>query len=65
MREMMSKTIEDYYEGSDRIDLGQSALERLKKSYERFLYMATKYPPSNGYAFVHPTYAVMMILYVI
>jgi hypothetical protein len=59
MNEMRSKTpIEGYYRESDKIDVGQSALKRLKKSYERFLYMSTKYPPSNGYGFVHPTYAV-------
>jgi hypothetical protein len=59
MNEMRSKTpIQDYHRESDEIDVGQSALQRLKKSYERFLYMSTKYPPSNGYGFVHPTYAV-------
>ena len=50
--------IHDYYAYNDRIDLGLSTLRRLTKSYERFLYMATKYPPSGGYSFVHPTYAV-------
>jgi hypothetical protein len=66
LKEMKRKTpIEGYYRDYDDIDLRASALERLKKSYERFLYMSTKYPPSNGYGFVHPTYAVMMILYVI
>ena len=49
------------YRNLGKIDLRSSALKRLKKSYERFLYMATKYPPSNGYGFVHPTYAVMII----
>jgi Glycine-rich domain-containing protein-like len=59
MKEMISKTpIQGYYRKSDQIDLSTSAIKRLKKSYERFLYMATKYPPSNGYDFVHPTYAV-------
>jgi hypothetical protein len=52
-----------YYNDSDQIDLSSSAIERLKKSYERFLYMSTKYPPTNGYSFVHPTYAVRMIIY--
>ena len=40
------------------IDLGQGALNRLKKSYERFLYMATKYPIKDGNGFIPPTYAV-------
>jgi hypothetical protein len=42
----------------DYIDLSSSAMERLKKSYERFLYLSTKYQPTHGYQFVHPTYAV-------
>ena len=66
MKEMKSKTfVEGYYRDMDNIDLGELALKRLKKSYERFLYLSRKYSPSNGYGFVHPTYAVMMILYVI
>jgi hypothetical protein len=60
MKEMKRKTpVQGYYQDTDNIDLGGSALNRLKKSYERFLYMSTKYSPSNGYGFVHPTYAVM------
>jgi len=59
MKQMISKIrIEDYYRESDEIDLSTAAIKRLKKSYERFLYMSKKYPPSNGYTFVHPTYAV-------
>jgi hypothetical protein len=59
MIQMLSKVqIKGYYREADEIDLSTSAIKRLKKSYERFLYMATKYPPSNGYSFVHPTYAV-------
>jgi hypothetical protein len=59
MKEMTSKTqIQNCYRESNEIDLSKPALRRLKKSYERFLYMSTKYPPSNGYGFVHPTYAV-------
>ncbi len=59
MKNMMSKIhVQGYYRDTDGIDLSTSAINRLKKSYERFLYMATKYPPSNGYTFVHPTYAV-------
>ncbi len=58
MKDMVSKIPIQRYHDSDRMDLGTSALKRLKKSYERFLYMSTKYPPTNGYSFVHPTYAV-------
>ena len=59
MKTMLSKVpIDGYYRSKNQIDLSKSALQRLKKSYERFLYMAMKYPPTNGYAFVHPTYAV-------
>jgi hypothetical protein len=47
-----------YYKNSYKIDLSSDALKRLTKSYERFLYMSTKYPPTKGYSFVHPTYAV-------
>ena len=57
--DMMTKvTIRGYYRESDKINLGSSILKRLKKSYERFLYMSVKYPPTNGYTFIHPTYAV-------
>ena len=60
MTEMRSRIrIRGYnYPDKDQIDLSPGSLRRLIKSYERFLYMATKYPPSEGYAFVHPTYAV-------
>ena len=60
MNEMLSNLPNQGYRRSpsDKIDLGSSALERLKKSYERFLYMSAKYPPTNGYTYVHPTYAV-------
>ena len=52
--------IENYYGNrSTEIDLGQAAMIRLKKSYERFLYMAAKYPLNGGNGFVPPTYAVM------
>jgi hypothetical protein len=43
---------------STKIDLGSGAMKRLKKSYERFLYMAAKYPLKDGNGFVPPTYAV-------
>jgi hypothetical protein len=59
MKEMKSKVrVDSYYSNGDHIDLSKASIKRLKKSYERFLYMSTKYPPSNGYSFVHPTYAV-------
>lgn len=51
--------IHGYYHGdSGKIDLSSDSLNRLVKSYERFLYISTKYPPTNGYGFIHPTYAV-------
>ena len=59
MQEMMTKvSINNHYGYVDQINLDTASIKRLKKSYERFLYMTTKYPPSNGYSFVHPTYAV-------
>lgn len=39
-------------------NLTRCDFNRLKKSYERFLYMVAKYPPADGYDYVHPTYAV-------
>ncbi len=63
-KEFMHKAIDKvsicgYYSRSpDRIDLGSGALKRLKKSYERFLYMAAKYPLKDGNGFIPPTYAV-------
>ncbi len=42
----------------DRIDLKPGPMKRLKKSYERFLYMAAKYPLKDGNGFIPPTYAV-------
>ncbi|CAF2505047.1 unnamed protein product [Rotaria sp. Silwood2] len=35
----------------------RSAMKRLRKSYERFLYMVAKYLTMNGNNFIHPTYA--------
>ena len=60
MQDMRSKVPFDgyHYLEKNEIDLSSGAVRRLMKSYERFLYMATKYSPSDGYAFVHPTYAV-------
>ncbi|CAF3529452.1 unnamed protein product [Rotaria sp. Silwood1] len=43
---------------STGINLGPGAMKRLKKSYERFLYMAVKYPLKDGNGFVPPTYAI-------
>ena len=50
----------EYFRKSSELDLGKEALKRLKKSYERFLYMAAKYPLKDGNEFVAPTYAVMI-----
>ncbi|CAF4064257.1 unnamed protein product [Rotaria sordida] len=51
--------IHGYYGRSrDYIDLGTGAMKRLKKSYERFLYMAAKYPLKDSNDFVPPTYAI-------
>ena len=44
------------------IDLNSGRMTRLKKSYERFLYMAAKYPLKDGNGFIPPTYAVSNIL---
>ena len=63
MKDMLSKvTIRHFEAKSTPIDLGRSAMKRLKKSYERFVYMSTKYSPTHGYTFVHPTYAVRLTL---
>jgi len=40
------------------LDLESGTLKQLKKSYERFLYMATKYPIKDENEFIPPTYAV-------
>ena len=40
--------------------LKQRFYDRVLKSYERFLYMAAKYPPESG-DFVHPTYAIDLL----
>ncbi|CAF3684072.1 unnamed protein product [Rotaria sp. Silwood1] len=47
-----------YYHSSKEIDLSVGAMKRLMKSYERFLYMAAKYPLIDGNGFVPPTYAI-------
>jgi hypothetical protein len=40
------------------IDLKPQTIKRLKKSYERFLYMAMIYPSTKQYDSIHSTYAV-------
>jgi hypothetical protein len=40
------------------IDLEYEAMQRLKKSYERFLYIASKYPLKDQNSCIRPTYAV-------
>jgi hypothetical protein len=52
-----------FFKKSKGIDLGSEALKRLKKSYERFLYMAAKYPLKDGNGFIPPTYAVNVLLF--
>ncbi|CAF3747094.1 unnamed protein product [Rotaria sp. Silwood1] len=39
----------------------RSTMKRLRKSYERFLYMTAKYSTMNGYDFIHPTYAIDIV----
>jgi hypothetical protein len=39
------------------INLDPWTMKLLKKSYERFLYIAAKYPSTNGHDFTHPTHA--------
>ena len=48
----------DPYERREFINLGPGSIKRLKKSYERFLYMAAKYPPVDNQGIIPPTYAV-------
>ncbi|CAF3763973.1 unnamed protein product [Rotaria sp. Silwood1] len=43
------------------IDLKSSAMKRLKKSYERFLYITAKYSLIKQYDLIHPTYAIDII----
>ncbi len=47
-----------FHKPSYLIDLRLGSLKRLKKSYERFLYMAAKYPLRDRNGFIPPTYAV-------
>ncbi len=53
-----------FFKKSKGIDLGSEALKRLKKSYERFLYMAAKYPLKDGNSCIPPTYAVNILLFI-
>ncbi|CAF1439208.1 unnamed protein product [Adineta steineri] len=39
----------------------QLAMKLLRKSYERFLYIAAKYSTIDGYDFIHPTYAMDIV----
>ncbi|CAF4804971.1 unnamed protein product [Rotaria socialis] len=51
--------ISGYYDRSrDFIDLETGPMKRLKKSYERFLYMSAKHPLKDSKDFVPPTYAI-------
>ncbi|CAF4167185.1 unnamed protein product [Rotaria sordida] len=43
------------------IDLRSEPMKRLKKSYERFLYMAAKYPLKDENGFLPHTYAIDLI----
>ncbi|CAF3335140.1 unnamed protein product [Rotaria sp. Silwood2] len=55
-------SLHDYYGRSrNYIDLGTGAMHRLKKSYERFLYMAAKCPLKERNDFIPPTYAIDII----
>ncbi len=67
-KQFMSNAIEKipvynhYSHSPNRIDLESKTIKRLKKSYERFLYMAAKYPLKDGNGFIAPTYAVKHFL---
>ncbi len=52
-----------FFNKSAGFDLGSGTLKRLKKSYERFLYMAKKYSLKDGNGFIPPTYAVNFLLF--
>jgi hypothetical protein len=47
---------------TQQIDLRCRGIKLLTKSYERFLYMAAKYPLQNGNGFILPTYAVKCLI---
>ncbi|CAF2738746.1 unnamed protein product [Rotaria sp. Silwood2] len=44
-----------------KLRFGHDAMKKLEKSYERFLYMAAKYPLKDGNVFISPTYAIDII----
>ena len=48
----------DYDRSRNSMDLDYGIIQRLKKLYERFLYMAAKYPLNDNSEFISPTYAV-------
>jgi hypothetical protein len=60
MFDNLNKALEDRYFSNSptKIDLGSEALKRFKKSYERLLYMSTKYPLKDRNGFIPSTYAI-------
>ncbi|CAF3920257.1 unnamed protein product [Rotaria sp. Silwood1] len=48
----------NFWARSKQIDLQPGKMERLKKSYERFLYIAAKYPLKDSDGSIFPTYAI-------
>ncbi len=48
----------DQFLSEDNNNLDSSTIQLSKKSYERFLYMAAKYPLIDGHNSIKPTYAV-------
>ncbi|CAF1191693.1 unnamed protein product [Adineta steineri] len=63
MRNALDNTPGEAYDPDEcfDIDLEKEAIKRLTKSYERFLYMAAKYPLEKSNGFVPPTYAIDII----
>jgi hypothetical protein len=67
-KQFMFKAIEKlpswdmFYVRPTEIDLKPKALKLLNKSYERFLYMASKYPGNGGNVLIPPTYPVNILL---
>jgi hypothetical protein len=51
-----------FFNQSREIDLGSEALKQLKKSYEKFLYIAAEYPRKYRNGFIPRTYAVNIFL---
>jgi hypothetical protein len=50
---------EDSFHDSTGINLYRWSVEPIQKSYERFLYLAAKYPSNRENGFIQPTYAVI------